>query len=197
MSFLEKLAETIFPGESDDDRIQARAEATKLARPGDWLAEVLHQHREIDLLFSAALSANGEQQRTAALKKLGQHLTAHSMAEEVVLYPAIANSGDRGDAAMAYEEQSAAKVEMAALESIDPGSVDWHDKLTAIRDAVAHHVYHEEATWYPRLHQATAASDTARLTARFAEEYGRHSDMHSNVAAAGSPRHEPAQHRLA
>ena len=177
MNLFDKIAAAIRPEETAEDRIRARNNALALAQDGDWLALAIQHHREIEALFAEALGAVSPDARIAAMRQLGHMLSAHSMAEEVVLYPALALGGEKTDAAMAYEEQAMTKVEMAALEKLDPHSDAWREKLESIRAAVSHHVFQEEGEWFPRL-QATAAGDDAhRLTRRFEEEFARHSDV--------------------
>ena len=89
----------------------------------------------------------GTQQRLALV------LTGHSIAEEAAIYPALAGDKKVGHAELAYQEQSAAKMEMGLLERLDPMSQDYLDKLEHIQGAVAHHVYSEEGTWFPELIQ--------------------------------------------
>ncbi|GAA4779607.1 hemerythrin domain-containing protein [Novosphingobium ginsenosidimutans] len=177
MNFFDRLAAAITPEATDEDRINARNEAQALAQDDDWLGSVLDQHEQIETLFAEAALAQPGDDRVAAMKKLGQLLTAHSMAEEVVLYPAIARIGEKGDATMAYEEQSMAKVEMAGLEQLDPESDEWAQKLEAIRKAVAHHVYEEESDWFPKLHRSISESEADMLSMRFDEEFDRHGDV--------------------
>ncbi len=176
MNFFDRLAAAITPEATDEDRTNARSQAQALAQDDGWLSCVLDQHEQIEALFAEAAMAQPGADRVAAVKKLGQLLTAHAMAEEVVLYPAIARNGEKGDATMAYEEQSMTKVEMAALEQLDPESDEWAQKLEAIRKAVAHHVYEEESEWYPKLHRSISESEADMLSMRFDEEFDRHGD---------------------
>jgi len=176
MSFLDRLGAALTPEATDEDRARARSEAQALAQEDDWLMRVLDQHQKIETLFAEALTAEPGGDRLMAMKNLAQLLNAHSMAEEVVLYPAIARSGEKGDATMAYEEQSMAKVEMAALEQLDPDSDEWTEKLETIRKAVAHHVYEEESEWFPQLHRAISETEAEMLSMRFDEEFDRHGD---------------------
>src|SRR3546814_6361814 len=81
--------------------------------------------------------------RTRAQRKLAALLTAHSSAEEAVIYPQLSHD-HKTHMAMAYEEQQAAKVQLALLEALDPLGDDWGEKLEHIKGAVAHHVYEEE-----------------------------------------------------
>ena len=76
--------------------------------------------------------------------------------------------------AMAFEEQQAAKVQLALLEMLDPLSDDWSEKLEHIKGAVAHHVYEEENDRFLHLKQEIPAADQDRMTMRYQEEMARY-----------------------
>jgi hypothetical protein len=78
------------------------------------------------------------------------------------------------DASIAYTQQVAAKMQMAALEHLDPLSEDYLDKLGHLEGAVATHVYEEESGWFIDLKQNAPAQDQQAATQRYAEEYGRY-----------------------
>ena len=112
--------------------------------------------------------------RTSAMKQLALVLNGHSLAEEVVLYPALAKAGEKHHTSMAYTEQTTAKMQMAELERIDPISdaEAWKDKLEHIRGAVLHHIFEEEGTWFLKIKEEY--DNQAFLTHRFREEYERY-----------------------
>ena len=76
--------------------------------------------------------------------------------------------------AMAFEEQQAAKVQLALLEMLDPLSDDWSEKLEHIKGAVAHHVYEEENDRFLHLKEEIPAADQDRMTMRYQEEMARY-----------------------
>ncbi len=180
MSIIDKAIAAITPPESDE----ARAEATRKARAAtqgrDWLALALDHHDQIRIEFEACRAATAAQDRLAAMKRLALVLNGHALAEEVVLYPALAKSGEKGHAGLAYTEQTTAKMQMAELERIDPASDSWVDKLEHIRGAVIHHIFEEEGAWFLELKRDY--DDQAFLTRRFREEYERY----AGDARAGS-----------
>lgn len=173
MSIFSDIVDTVTPSESREDRATARAEARRLAQPGDWLSAILDHHLRLEEAFAAVKSAGDSGSRRAAQKELGVVLTGHAIAEEAVIYPAMAETGEKRHASHGYTEQATVKMEMSALEKLDPMSQDYLDKLEAIREAVAHHMYEEEGTWFPALKQADGASD-AMLTQRYNEEFDRY-----------------------
>lgn len=174
MSLLDKVVAAITPPETRGMRSRARSKATKIAAEGTWLSMVLDHHRQIERAFDAVEEAKTPEQKRAAQKWLAILLTGHSIAEEAVLYPAMASHGEKLRTEMAYQEQSAAKGETAALEELDPASQDYADKLGHIRGAVLHHMYQEERTWFRKLYQRVSPATMQRLTARYQEEFSRY-----------------------
>jgi len=174
MSFLDKIAAAITPPESDEARVRAHEDAQVLAASNPWLERALHHHEQIAAAFERARHATNPGDATKAVRQLAELLIAHSVAEEVVLYPALVMEGHKGHATMAYEEQQLAKVQLAELEKLPPLSQEWRDKLEHIRGAVLHHIYEEESVWFPEIAKAVSDTDRAMLDQRFTEEFNRY-----------------------
>jgi hypothetical protein len=176
MTILDKAIAAITPPVSEDKRQDAHAKARAAAEPGDWLSLILDHHEEIEDAFAATRAASTAEARRAAQKRLGVLLNGHAMAEEAVIYPALAQEGKQGHANTAYTEQAAAKMQLAALETLDPMSEDYLDKLGHLEGAVQTHVYQEESDWFPYMKEFAPAEAQARATARYREEYDRYID---------------------
>ena len=174
MSAIDTIVDAIAPQENERAHGEARAKAKAAARPGDWLSLILDHHEAIEAAFAAVKEATTAASRTTAQKRLAVLLTGHANAEESVIYPAMSRVGGKGNATTAYSEQAAAKTAMASLEILPPMSQDYLDRLEHIRDAVAHHVYHEENTWFLDLKANTSAPDQALLAQRYREEFDRY-----------------------
>ena len=174
MSIIDKVVAAVTPPESEEARVKARQDAEAVARPGDWLSQILDHHRQIEALFAAVKAATTPEARRDAQKRLALILTGHSVAEEAAIYPALAADKQVGHAELAYQEQSAAKMEMGLLERLDPMSQDYLDKLEHIRGAVAHHVYSEEGTWFVELAKDASPEEQAMITQRYEEEFARY-----------------------
>jgi len=172
MSVIDKLAAVVTPQPDAETRAAATAEARAAARPGDWLTLVLDHHDLIREAFATARDARTATDRKAAFQALALVLNGHSLAEEIVLYPALGKADLKTQAAQAYLEQTVAKNQMAELERIAASKPEWLDKLKHIEGAVLTHMYEEESGWFLDLRDQ--ADDTARLTARYAEEYERY-----------------------
>jgi hemerythrin superfamily protein len=174
MSIIDKAIAAITPPESKEARAKARAKAEAVATPGSWLAQILDHHVEIEARFADVKAATTAETRREAQKELALILTAHSIAEEAAIYPALAADKQLAHAELAYQEQAAAKMEMGLLERLDPMSQAYLDKLEHIRGAVAHHVYSEEGTWFPKLSEDIPAGEHALITQRYQEEFDRY-----------------------
>ena len=174
MSVLDKVIAAVTPPETEEARREARARATGAAANCEWLRLVLAHHRAIEDAFAQVKDAADANGRRRAQHWLGTLLTGHSLAEEAVLYPAMALTDQEGHATSAYTEQSGAKINLAALETMDPMSQDYLDKLEHVRGAVAHHVYEEEDKWFVELSGEGDATMQSRLSTRYAEEFNRY-----------------------
>lgn len=174
MSIIDRVIAAVTPPESDKARQEARAKAQAASTSGDWLSMVLQHHQQIEAAFSQVKAATDTAARVAAQKHLAIILTGHSIAEEGVLYPALAGVDEKAHATMAYTEQSSAKLEMGLLEKLSPMSQEYLDKLEHIRGAVAHHVYEEEGTWFIELKERLSSTDQVKLSERYKEEFDRY-----------------------
>lgn len=141
---------------------------------GTWLDMVKAHHSMIaDNLDQIVATSDGQAERRAELlHHLGYLLTAHSVAEENVLYPALARMGMMGVSDHLYIEQAHAKVGNADLEMSPKDGPDWLAKARALRAAVLHHAKdEEEADIFPRLMQAAGPEMNAKLTAHYARQF--------------------------
>jgi hemerythrin superfamily protein len=172
MSVIDKVLAAVTPPVSEEKRAEATRKARAAAGPGDWLSIALDHHDRIREAFTACRNAQAASDRTAAMKELALVLNGHSLAEEVVLYPALAQAGEKLHAGHAYTEQTTAKMQMAELENIASSTPEWRDKLEHIEGAVLTHIYEEESSWFLKLKEKGERQD--HLTQRFQEEFDRY-----------------------
>ena len=174
MSLLDKFIAAVVPEPSPEERAECRRQARSLSGGSGWLAQVLDHHEQIEEAFQAVRSASTAATRRSAQKSLGTLLTGHSIAEEAVLYPAMAIGDHKAHSTEAYTEQSAAKVQMAWLDEIDPMTKDYLDKLDHLQSAVSMHVHREEGDWFPELRKSGDAAFQSKLSRAYKEEFGRY-----------------------
>jgi hemerythrin superfamily protein len=174
MTILDKVIAAVTPDPTPEERAAARADAQDAASSAPWLGAVLQHHQQVEAAFEEVRTATDAGAQKQAEKRLATLLTGHSMAEEAVIYPALALEDQKGHAVEAYTEQSAAKLNLGILEAMAPLSEDYLDKLEHVRHAVALHVYQEESTWFLELARNADAPLQARLGARYLEEFERY-----------------------
>lgn len=174
MSFLDRLAASVTPAASDEQRAEARSKIEAMVPGEAWLGLIVDQHKDIESLFAEAKAASAGTQRREAVRKLATLLTGHATAEEAVVYPVVSEDSGKTHAGMAYEEHAMTKIQLSKLERMDPMSEEWIEKLEHIRSAVQQHIYQEENSWLPDLVENTPADKKTILNRRFAEEFERY-----------------------
>jgi len=141
-----------------------------MAAGGNWMDMVKAHHGMIVEQFDTVIAAPVAG-RMPALKKLGYLLTAHSVAEENVLYPAIAAHGMAAQSDKLYIDQAHAKVGNAMLD-MNPSAPDFTDKVRALKTAVLQHAKgDEEGDQFPKLMQTASAAENARMTKMYKMQF--------------------------
>jgi hypothetical protein len=189
MTVLDKIIAAVVPLPSEAARAEARAKARSVAQSGDWLSLILDHHEQIEAAFAAVKSAGPD--GGDAFRTLGALLNGHAMAEEAVVYPAMAAATGFLGADAAYVEQIAVKMQMAALEKLSPGGADFREKLAHVEGAVLHHVFEEESQWLLDLARKASMADQARVTERYKEEFERYMNGAKPVEARPNAEAEP------
>ena len=156
------------------DALRAPLQQTQDTR-GGWLQLVKAHHLMIEQAFDALIDEGGRDfSRCAVLhKRLSYLLTAHSVAEENVLYPALAMCGLQSDSDRLYLDQAHAKVMNALLDLSDAKcGPDWLEKATELRDAVLRHAKEdEEGDLYPKRAKAIDAATASKLDMAYRREF--------------------------
>jgi hypothetical protein len=154
-------------------RMKARSKAVDLGRSCPWLRLVVTHHEQIEGAFAAIRDTRDAVARRRAERRLATLLTGHAVAEEAVLYPAMAASRQKAHAVAASNAQSRLKAMLALLAATDPMSAAYAEELAALEEAVAWHVLDEEGSWYPALARTGDAALQARLGDRYHDEFDR------------------------
>ena len=174
MTIVEKLQEAIgmTPSYNAEEHAKVRADAMDVAADVPWFSAILDHHVEIEEAFANVKEAADEFARTEAQQNLAFLLTAHSNAEEAIVYPMLAIVGEASIAKHAYGEQAMAKMEMVKLDEIPVKmSKDYLDKLEEIRLAVAHHMMEEERDLFPALAEKASDEQNEKLSIKYDEEF--------------------------
>ena len=144
---------------------------------GDWFAMIKAQHALVAATLDKIVDSEKQTflQRERLQDALSYQLTAHSVAEENVLYPMIATRGMVAEADKLYIDQAHAKVMNSQLEMTlkhKKGDPSWMESARALRTAVLTHAKEdEEGNLYPRLQSMLSPQENAELTMLFAREF--------------------------
>ncbi len=141
----------------------------------DWLEFIKSHHTLIEAAFDAVL-ANADSPldiRQQRFRRLGLLLTAHCVAEENVIYPALAMYGLQSESDKLYLDQAHAKVMNAVLDMADDkGSAGWLEKAQELKAVVLQHAKQdEEADLYPRLEAELDPTTAMKLGAAYRREF--------------------------
>lgn len=133
---------------------------------------IANDHRAVEKLFAELESREGDRRRLVD-QVIGE-LSAHTTAEEQVIYPAVRDmvpgGGRMADQALA--EHKAMKQELAKLEQGQPGDHEFENTLTALIDAVRDHVPQEENDLLPTLRSVIGQDKMEELGKIFEEVKG-------------------------
>lgn len=140
-----------------------------------WLDMVKTHHALVSKTMDGMLDAGNKTfyNRDVMQKALSYQLTAHSVAEENVLYPAIARQGVVSTADQLYLDQAHAKVMNAELDLIaEQNEGAWFDRLRSLQRAVIRHAKgDEEANVYPALAAKLDPATNAWLSAMYQQQF--------------------------
>ena len=154
----------------------SRAIAQTAAVGGNWFDMVKGAHHAmIAHTFDEIDGSEGDPARTLMLfKRQSYLLTAHAVAEENVIYPAIARMGMKADSDHLYIEQAHAKVLNADIEVMMKDHQRWREDQAILKAAVLHHAKEdEEANLFPRLMAASTPDQNRMMTEGYAREFAR------------------------
>jgi len=155
------------------DLLNEAARATE-AMKEDWLGLVKAHHQMLERAFDELIEAEGNlAQRPILYKRLAYLLTAHSVAEENAIYPALAMHGLQSESDRLYLDQAHAKVMNAMLDMADDKLGDsWLQRAAELRSAVLTHAKQdEEGDLYPRLVAAIDLPTATKLSVAYRREF--------------------------
>jgi hypothetical protein len=117
---------------------------TNRAQKPDVLALLTEQHSEVDELFEAIESGNGD--RAELFVQLADKLAAHAGAEEKLFYPNTMSPETEELLRESVEEHLAMKRTLADMLELDPDDDEeiFAAKLSLLKEQVSHHAHEEE-----------------------------------------------------
>lgn len=137
------------------------------ASAGDW-DEVLATEHDMTLAIFDKLLATDQTQtfkRTMLLKQLTHALDKHAHEEEMVIYPALREAGQKVGADELNGEHGYVKTFLFELDRMERDDPFFLEKVREFRGLVAQHARMEEEEVFPALKKALDEEQNAELTA--------------------------------
>jgi len=106
-------------------------------------------HTKTDALFAEILTSNDAQKIQEYFGQLYKDLSAHSVAEEQVVYPAVRSYYENTQDL--YNEQSEVKRMLDEIKAINPSSSDFKARTEQLMAAVKHHTTQEENEMFAKI----------------------------------------------
>jgi hemerythrin superfamily protein len=134
---------------------------------GDW-DEILTAEHELALgIFDKMLATDETQtfKRKMLLMKLTHALDKHAHAEEMVVYPALREANEAGDADRLENEHGYIKTYLYELSQMGPDASNWLEKVREFRAEVAEHASFEEQEVFPRFKREMDEEQNDKITA--------------------------------
>src|SRR3954454_11743376 len=136
------------------------------AAAGDW-DEILAAEHDMALAVFDKMLATDETQtfkRKMLLMKLTHALDKHAHQEEMVVYPALREANEAGDADGLESEHGYIKTFIYELSQMQPDARNWLEKVREFRDLVSEHAHMEEEQVFPRFKRELDEEQNANIT---------------------------------
>jgi hemerythrin superfamily protein len=124
-------------------------------------------HSKVNTLFTELLQSNDPQKIQEYFGQIYKDLTAHSEAEEEVVYPRVRAFYGAAETQELYDEQAQAKRELEEIKAISPSSPQFKEKVKQLMDAIGDHIRQEESTMFAAIRNNLSSEQTEQLATEF------------------------------
>jgi hemerythrin superfamily protein len=133
---------------------------------GDWDAMLAAEHDEALALFDKMLATDETQtfKRKMLFMKLCHALDKHAHQEEMVVYPALREANEAGDADNLESEHGYIKTFIYQFNEMGPDAPDWLEKVREFRQLLSEHAHMEEEQVFPKFKKDMSEEQNAHIT---------------------------------
>ena len=134
---------------------------------GDWDEILAAEHEAALAIFDKMLATDESQtfKRKMLLMKLTHALDKHAHEEEMVVYPALREANEAGDADRLENEHGYVKTYLYELGQMDLDASNWLEKVREFRALVAEHAKMEEEQVFPAFKRSLDEEQNEKITA--------------------------------
>jgi hemerythrin superfamily protein len=122
-------------------------------------------HTKVNTLFVELNGTDDPQKIQEYFGQIYKDLTAHSLAEEQVVYPAIRPY--YGETQELYDEQGEIKEMLEEIKSLSPSSPEFKNKVNQLKDTVMHHVRQEESDVFAKVRENFNDEQSEQIATKF------------------------------
>jgi len=123
----------------------------------DAIALLKSDHRKVEDLFAKFKAAKGAANKQTLVRQICTELSAHTVIEEEIFYPACRGQVKDGLLNEGYVEHDGSKVLIAELLASAPSEEFYDAKVKVLSEQIEHHVHEEERRSDGIFSQARAA----------------------------------------
>ena len=136
------------------------------AATGDWDEILAAEHDMALAIFDKMLATDQTQtfKRKMLFMKLCHALDKHAHEEEMVVYPALRDDGQAGDADHLESEHGYIKTFIFELSEMGTDAPNWLEKVRDFRQLVSEHAHMEEEKVFPKFKQSMTQEQNAHIT---------------------------------
>jgi hemerythrin superfamily protein len=133
---------------------------------GDWDEILASEHDQALAMFDKMLATDETQtfKRKMLLMKLTHALDKHAHQEEMVVYPALREANEAGEADGLESEHGYIKTFIYELSQMPADSPNWLEKVRMFRDLVSEHAHMEEEQVFPRFKRELNGTQNDKIT---------------------------------
>jgi len=141
-------------GDIEDKHLKESMRATEV---------LIKDHRTVDTLFSQWKKATDNKTKTDLLHEITKELSAHSVVEEQIVYPAIRRLLSGSTADESIHEHTEVKILLDELNKMEPTDTKYTINQEQLITSVTEHVKKEETEIFPQLEKKMNEDDLRRM----------------------------------
>ena len=136
------------------------------ALAGDWFEALKGEHKAALALFDAIQTTTDRQttRRSVLLMQLKHALGKHAFTEENVVYPALRDAGEAGDADKLNHEHGYVKQHLYDLDNMAKDASEFLPLVAKFREELERHIREEEDEIFPALHARLSVEQNLAVT---------------------------------
>ncbi|MBD1936820.1 hemerythrin domain-containing protein [Microcoleus sp. FACHB-68] len=122
-------------------------------------------HTKVNTLFMQIQGTDDPQKLQEYFGQIYKDLSAHSEAEEQIVYPAVRSYYQQTQDL--YNEQAEMKQMLEQIKSLNPSAPDFKNNVQRLMDAVMHHVRQEETEMFPLIRDNFSDEQQKQMATEF------------------------------